>query len=216
MSCAVGRGRHAQGHINRREEPDVRKLTVIEFISLDGVVQAPGDPQEDTEGGFAHGGWQRPYFDEVFMAEASRGMAETDAMLFGRITYDGMAAFWPAQGDDDPFAKHLNHVTKYVASRTLTEATWENTTVLSGDVAAQVREIKAQDGGGISVLGSAGLAQTLMEHDLVDEYSLAVHPIVLGSGKKLFRDAEQVRRLELVESTPTTTGVLLTTYRPVR
>jgi dihydrofolate reductase len=216
MSCAVGRGRHAQGHINRREEPDVRKLTVIEFISLDGVVQAPGDPQEDTEGGFAHGGWQRPYFDEVFMAEASRGMAETDAMLFGRITYDGMAAFWPAQGDDDPFAKHLNHVTKYVASRTLTEATWENTTVLSGDVAAQVREIKAQDGGGISVLGSAGLAQTLMEHDLVDEYSLAVHPIVLGSGKKLFRDAEQVRRLELVESIPTTTGVLLTTYRPVR
>jgi dihydrofolate reductase len=143
-------------------------------------------------------------------------MAETDAQLFGRKTYDGMAAFWPTQGDDDPFAKHLNHITKYVASRTMTTADWENTTVLNGDVAAQVREIKERDGGTISVLGSADLAQMLMAHDLVDEYQLMVHPLVLGSGKKLFRDAEQVRRLELVDVAPTTTGVLLTTYRPAR
>ncbi len=194
----------------------MRKLVVVEFMSLDGVVQAPGDPQEDTEGGFAHGGWQRPYFDDVFMRQAAGGMAETDAQLFGRKTYDKMAAFWPTVGDDDPFAKHLNSVTKYVASRTITEATWEGTTVLNGDVAAQVREIKQRDGGTISVLGSAELAQTLMASDLIDEYFLAVHPILLGSGKKLFRDAEQVRKLELADATPTTTGVLLTTYRPAR
>ncbi len=172
----------------------MRQLVVIEFMSLDGVVQAPGDPQEDTEGGFPHGGWQRPYFDEVFMRQAAAGMAQTDAQLFGRKTYDKMAAFWPTVGDDDPFAKHLNHVTK----------------------AAQVRQVKERDGGTISVLGSVDLAQTLMAHDLVDEYSLAVHPILLGSGKKLFRDAEQVRKLELVDCTPTKTGVLLTTYRPAR
>lgn len=192
----------------------MRKLVVIEFMSLDGVVQAPGDPQEDTEGGFEHGGWQRPYFDDVFMQEAAGGMAATDAQLFGRKTYDKMASFWPTVGDDDPFARHLNSVAKYVASRSMTEATWQGTTVLNGDVAAQVRELKEQDGGTISVLGSADFAQTLMEHDLIDEYSLAVHPIVLGAGKKLFRDSEQVRKLELVDSTPTTTGVLLTTYRP--
>jgi dihydrofolate reductase len=125
-----------------------------------------------------------------------------------------MAAFWPTVGDDDPFAKHLNHVTKYVTSRTMTAAAWTGTTVLTGDVATQVREIKERDGGTISVLGSADLAQTLMRHDLIDAYSLAIHPIVLGSGKKLLRDAEQIQKLELVDSTTTTTGVLLTTYRP--
>jgi dihydrofolate reductase len=189
---------------------------VIEFMSLDGVVQAPGDPQEDTEGGFTLGGWQRPYFDEVFMKEAAVGMAETDAQLFGRKTYDKMAAFWPTVGDDDPFAKHLNHVAKYVASRSMTQAAWEGTTVLTGDVAEQVRRLKGQDGGTISVLGSADLAQTLMAADLVDEYALAIHPIVLGKGKKLFRDPGQLSRLELVEAVPTTTGVLLTTYRSAR
>jgi dihydrofolate reductase len=192
----------------------MRKLVLIEFISLDGVIQGPGDSNEDTEGGFAHGGWQRPYFDEIFMQHAAAGMADTDAHLFGRKTYDKMAAFWPNVGDSDPFAKHLNNVAKFVASRTMTEATWHGTTVLNGDVPTQVREIKERNGGTISVLGSADLAQTLMAHDLVDEYSLALHPLVLGSGKKLFRDADQVRRLELVDSRPSTTGVLLNTYRP--
>lgn len=192
----------------------MRKLVVIEFMSLDGVVQAPGDPQEDTEGGFEHGGWQRPYFDDVLMQEAAGGMAATDAQLFGRKTYDKMASFWPTVGDDDPFARHLNSVAKYVASRSMTDAAWRNTTVLNGDVAAQVRELKSQRGGTISVLGSVDLAQTLMHHDLVDEYALAIHPIVLGSGKKLFQDGDQLRRLQLLDITPTTTGVLLTTYRP--
>jgi len=194
----------------------MRKLVVIEFMSLDGVVQAPGDPQEDTEGGFVHGGWQRPYFDDVFMQEAAGGMAATDAQLFGRKTYDKMASFWPTVGDGDPFAMHLNSVAKYVASRSMTEAAWHNTTVLNGDVAAQVRELKSQQGGTISVLGSVDLAQTLMHHDLVDEYALAIHPIVLGRGKKLFQDGDQLSRLQLLDVTPTTTGVLLTTYRPTR
>jgi dihydrofolate reductase len=195
---------------------DVRTLKVIEFMSLDGVVQAPGDPDEDRDGGFEHGGWQRPYFDEIFVQQAGPGMSTTHAQLFGRRTFEKMAAFWPTQGDDDPFAKHLNHVQKYVASRTLTETSWGPTTILSGDVPSQVRELKERDDGTISVLGSPGLVQTLMAHDLVDEYAIAIHPVVLGSGKKLFRDAEQVRRLELVGSVTTTTGVLMTAYRPVR
>jgi len=194
----------------------VRTLKVIEFMSLDGVVQAPGDPDEDRDGGFEHGGWQRPYFDEIFVQQAGPGMSTTHAQLFGRRTFEKMAAFWPTQGDDDPFAKHLNHVQKYVASRTLTETSWGPTTILSGDVPSQVRELKERDDGTISVLGSPGLVQTLMAHDLVDEYAIAIHPVVLGSGKKLFRDAEQVRRLDLVGSVTTTTGVLMTTYRPVR
>ena len=194
----------------------MRTLKVIEFVSLDGVVQSPGDPDEDRDGGFEHGGWQRPYFDEIFLEQAGPGMSSTHAQLFGRRTFEKMAAFWPTQGDDDPFAQHLNHVHKYVASRTLTETSWGPTTILSGDVPSQVRELKQQDEGTISVLGSPGLVQTLMAHDLVDEYAIAIHPVVLGSGKKLFRDAEQVRRLELVGSVTTTTGVLMTTYRPVR
>ena len=194
----------------------MRTLKVIEFMSLDGVVQAPGDPDEDRDGGFEHGGWQRPYFDEIFVQQAGPGMSTTHAQLFGRRTFEKMAAFWPTQGDDDPFANHLNHVQKYVASRTLTETSWGPTTILSGDVPSQVRDLKQRDDGTISVLGSPGLVQTLMAHDLVDEYAIAIHPVVLGSGKKLFRDAEQVRRLELVGSVTTTTGVLMTTYRPVR
>lgn len=194
----------------------MRKLVVNQFMSLDGVVQAPGGAEEDTEGGFAHGGWQLPYVDDAFMRQAAAGMAETDAQLFGRKTYDIMAAYWPNVGDEDPFAKHLNHAKKYVASRSMTEASWENTTVLNDDVPTQVREIKEQDGGTISVLGSGDLVQTLMAHDLVDEYALAIHPIVLGSGKKLFHDNDQLRKLELVDCTPTTTGVLLATYRPAR
>ncbi len=191
----------------------MRRLVVVEFMSLDGVVQAPGDAHEDTEGGFAQGGWQRSYIDETFLQQAVPGMAATDAQLFGRRTYDKMAAFWPTVGDDDPFARHLNHVPKYVASRTMTEASWAGTTVLS-DAATQVRELKEREGGTISVLGSADLVQTLMSHDLVDEYALAIHPVVLGGGKKLFRDAGQARRLELVSSVTTTTGVVMTRYRP--
>lgn len=194
----------------------MRKLVVTEFLSLDGVYQAPGDPNEDPEGGFRHGGWQRPYFDEVFMAEAARGMAETDAHLFGRKTYEIMAAYWPGAPADDPFARHLNSVRKYVASRTLTEVAWRNTTLLKGDVAEEVAGLKELPGENISVLGSGNLVGTLIEHDLVDEYVLVVHPIVLGGGKRLFPDDGRLRRLRLADSKPTTTGAVILTYAPER
>jgi dihydrofolate reductase len=193
----------------------MRKLVVVEFLSLDGVMQGPGGPDEDRDGGFEHGGWALPYNDDVFMERAMRGMAETDAQLFGRKTYEIMASYWPNAPADDPFAKHLNAIEKYVASRTLTEATWQHTTILD-DAARQVAELKERPGKNVSVLGSGDLAQTLIENDLVDEYSLSVLPVVLGSGKRLFRDGDAIRRLELVDATTTTTGAQLLTYRPLR
>jgi dihydrofolate reductase len=194
----------------------MRKLIVTEFLSLDGVYQAPGHPDEDREGGFQHGGWQMPFSDDVLGAAAGEGMAQTDAQLFGRKTYEIMAAYWPNAPSDDPYAKHLNSVQKYVASRTLKDVEWQNTTLLEGEVAEQVAELKEQAGKNISVLGSGNLVQTLIENDLVDEYVLAVYPIVLGGGKRLFPDDEQVRKLRLVDSKPTTTGGLLLTYEPAR
>lgn len=191
----------------------MRRLVLTEFLTLDGVMQAPGDANEDTEGGFRHGGWQMPFVDDVFMAEATKGMAQTDAHLFGRKTYEIMAAYWPTAPADDPFARHLNSVQKYVATRKLEHAEWQNTTVVR-DVVEAVSELKEQPGKDISVLGSGDLAQTLMANDLVDVYSLSIFPIVLGSGKKLFRDDDQVRQLRLLESTATGTGGLILTYEP--
>jgi dihydrofolate reductase len=193
----------------------MRKLVVTEFLSLDGVYQAPGDPNEDTEGGFELGGWQRPYFDEVLGAAAAEGMARTDAHLFGRKTYEIMAAFWPNAPADDPFSRHLNSVRKYVASNTLSSADWRNTEILRGDLAAEVRRIKEMPGGEISVLGSGDLVRNLTKEGLVDEYVLAVYPIVLGTGKRLF-DGADAAKLELVASKPTTTGGVMLTYRPAR
>lgn len=193
----------------------MRKLVVVEFLSLDGVYQAPGHPDEDREGGFEHGGWQMPYFDEVMGQAAAEGMAATDAQLFGRTTFEKMAAYWPNAPKDDPFAQHLNRVQKYVASTTLTDPSWQPTTVIR-DVPTEVAELKAQEGGTITVLGSGKLVQTLIAHDLVDEYSLAVFPLTLGGGKRLFADDRVLRRLRLVDSKPTSTGGILLTYRPDR
>lgn len=192
----------------------MRTLRAIEFLSLDGVMQAPGAPEEDTEGGFRHGGWQRPYFDEVLGATAGAGMAATGAYLFGRKTYQAMAAYWPAVPDDDPYARSLKSMPKYVASRTLQDVAWQNSTLLKGDVAEEVAKLKEQAGGSIAVLGSGDLVQTLIEHDLVDEYFLVVFPIMLGSGKRLFREAGQARRLSLLDCKPTSTGGVMLTYRP--
>ena len=194
----------------------MRKLVVIEFLSLDGVYQAPGDPNEDTEGGFRHGGWQRPYFDDVLGAAAAQGMAETDAHLFGRKTYEIMAAYWPNAPSDDPYGQHLNNVQKYVASNTLQNVEWQNSTLIRGDLAEEVTKLKEQPGKNIAVLGSGNLVQSLIDHDLVDEYSLSVFPIVLGSGKRLFSDSGQTRRLRLVDSKTTGTGGLILTYQPAR
>ena len=192
----------------------MRMLRVIEFLSLDGVMQAPGAPEEDTEGGFQHGGWQRPYFDDVLGATAAAGMAATDAYLFGRKTYEAMAAYWPTAPQADPYARHLNSTPKYVASRTLQGVSWQNSTLIRGEVAEEVARLKEQPGGNIAVLGSGDLVQTLIKHNLVDEYFLAVFPIVLGSGKRLFRDVDGARRLSLVDCKATTTGGVILTYRP--
>jgi dihydrofolate reductase len=190
------------------------KLVVAEFVSLDGVMQAPGDVDEDREGGFEHGGWQRPYFDDVAGERIGGSMAQTGSFLVGRTTYENRAAFWPTQPDDDPFAKILNALPKYVASTTLSEPlSWERSTLLQGDVPKAVAELKEGEGGNIVVLGSGGLVQTLYENDLVDEYSLMINPIVLGSGKRLFRELPK-RPLKLADSVTTSTGVVMATYVP--
>ena len=194
----------------------MRKLTVSEFVSLDGVMQAPGGADEDTEGGFQHGGWQMGYFDDVAGERIGASMAQTGAFLLGRKTYEIFASYWPTQPDDNPFAKILNGLPKYVASTTLGEPlAWQNSTLLQGDVAKAVAELKEGEGGNIVVLGSGGLVQTLYENDLVDEYSLMIHPIVLGSGKKLFREVPR-KPLKLADSVTTSTGVVMATYVPER
>ena len=192
----------------------MRKLIVSEFLTLDGVMQGPGSPDEDREGGFEHGGWQMPYFDEVQMEFAAEGIAANGAYLFGRKTYEIMAAFWPAQPATDPFAATLNGLPKYVVSTTLQEPlAWQNSTLLKGDVADAIRNLKAQPGKNITVLGSGELVQTLIRHDLVDEFGLMINPLVLGTGKRLFRDGLAPARFRLVDSKTTTTGVLIATYR---
>jgi dihydrofolate reductase len=194
----------------------VRTLVVVEYVSLDGVVQAPGYDGEDPDGGFAHGGWTGP-----FMAEHrrynSRLYPTAGGFLLGRLTYEIFAASWPTVTDPaDRIALALNGRPKYVASTTPFEPTWPGTTVLTGDVAGQVAKLKQESGDEpILLVGSARLAQTLAAHDLVDEYQLMVHPVVLGSGKRLFGDRTEDRvDVRLVDSTTTEGGLVILTYRP--
>lgn len=189
----------------------MRKLVVGTFLSVDGVMQGPGAPDEDTEGGFELGGWQVPLFDDEVGAAIDGWMAEMDALLLGRKTYEIFAGFWP--NADDPIAERLNTVQKYVASRKLQSVEWQNTTLLSSDAADAVRELKAGDGGEIHVTGSGDLIQTLIAHDLVDEFRLIIHPVLLGSGKRLFGDGTVPTGLELVESRTTSTGSVIQVYR---
>jgi dihydrofolate reductase len=191
------------------------KLVVVEMLSLDGVMQGPGGADEDRSGGFEHGGWAMPYFDEVVGEEAGKAMAETGAFLFGRKTYQIMAAYWPNHPDDDIFSNVLNSLPKHVASTTLDEPlAWSGSTLLKGEVAEAVAALKEEQVGNIVVLGSGQLARTLMEHDLVDEYGLTIHPLLLGPGKRLFDEAGAMRPMRLVDSKTSTTGVILATYRP--
>jgi dihydrofolate reductase len=193
------------------------RVIVSDFISLDGVVQSPGGREEDTDGGFAHGGWSMPYFDVDTMGPAIGELLDTtDGLLFGRRTWQTMAAAWPGRAGD-PFADRMNALPKYVASRTLTQAdlTWSGSTLLPADDAiGAIRELRARDGGALQVMGSPSLAGQLAEHDLVDEYRLMVEPILLGGGKRLFPTDGRARPLELVSATPTATGVLICVYRP--
>jgi dihydrofolate reductase len=191
------------------------RLVVSEFLTLDGVMQAPGDPNEDRSGGFERGGWQLAYFDDAFGRFVMEGFAAVGAFLLGRVTYQNFAAFWPKQPADDPVAGPMNETPKYVVSTTLTEPLeWQNSTLIRDDVAAAIRRLKAVDGKDIQVIGSGELIQTLIRESLVDEYRLMVHPIVLGKGKRLFREGTDLSRLTLVESSATSKGVLLLTYVP--
>ncbi|MGN6680758.1 MAG: dihydrofolate reductase family protein [Streptosporangiaceae bacterium] len=192
----------------------MRKLAIVEFVTLDGVMQSLGSPDEDREGGFAYGGWSARYGDEIAARAAGAGMTDVAAYLFGRKTYEKMAAHWPFEPATNPIAAHLNATPKYVVTKTLTSVEWSGTQILSGDPAASVRDLKQAGDGSITVLGSGVLVQTLIEHDLIDEYRIFVHPLVLGTGKRLFREIHQPLRLRLLECTQTSTGVLLLTYQP--
>lgn len=191
----------------------MRKLVVGTFLTLDGVMQGPGGPEEDTEGGFDLGGWQMPLFDDESGQTVDGWMQDTGSLLLGRKTYDIFAGFWPKQPADDETASHLNRVEKYVTSRTMDEAEWENTTVLKGDAAETVRQLKEGEGGEIHVTGSSDLIQTLIANDLVDEFRLIIYPIVLGEGKKLFGDGTIPTSLELVSTARTSKGATVCVYR---
>jgi dihydrofolate reductase len=195
----------------------MRKLIVNEFLTLDGVMQAPGGQDEDRSGGFEHGGWQQPYFDEVFGEAVTTGLAEAGGFLLGRRTWEIFAAYWPtAPIEERSVADPLNTLPKYVASRTLSEPLgWSNSTLIVGDLAEGVRRLKAESGDDLHLFGSGDLMQTLMGDDLIDEYRLMIHPVVLGSGARLFRDGNPRRPLALTDSKTSTTGVLIATYRPV-
>jgi dihydrofolate reductase len=194
----------------------MRKVIVTEWMSLDGVVQAPGAADEDTTGGFQHGGWHLPYFDDLSQNWVVETLTAAGGFLLGRRTYEILAAYWPnASEEEQVVAEPLNTRPKYVASQTLTEPlAWQNSTVLQGDVAEAVAALKQEDGGDLLVIGSAQLVQTLIEHDLVDEFRVMIDPLVVGGGKRIFRDDGVVRPLRLVEHKVTTTGAMVATYAP--
>ena len=189
------------------------RIVVFENLSLDGVMQAPGRPDEDVRGGFAFGGWAIPYADPAMGKVAAESMATTGALLFGRRTYEDFYSVWPHR-KDNPFTDVLNNTLKYVASTTLKEPLpWSNSVLLKGEATHAVAELKARPGKDIVVLGSGALLQALMAHNLIDEYVLQIHPLLLGSGSRLFND-NRFAKLRLVGTTTTTTGVVIATYQP--
>jgi dihydrofolate reductase len=191
------------------------KLTLQTFLTLDGVLQAPGGPDEDRDGAFQHGGWSFPYGDDDFGAAIVRWFDQADAFLLGRRTYQIFSSFWPKVTDPgDPIAAKLNALPKFVASNTLDSLDWHGSTLLGSDVVSEVAKLKEQPGNELQVHGSGDLAHTLIEHDLIDEYRLFYFPVHLGSGKKLFRDGARSAALKLVSSSTTSSGVIISTYRP--
>jgi dihydrofolate reductase len=191
------------------------RLTLHTFLTLDGVMQAPGGPDEDPSGGFAHGGWSFPYGDEDGGAAVAGWFGHASAFLLGRKTYEIFSGHWPRVTDPaNPIAGKLNALPKYVASTTLASADWRNSTLLGGDVAAEVARLKELPGDELQVHGSGELAQTLIEHDLIDEYRLLSYPVHLGPGKKLFRDSAPAAALRLVSTSVTGAGVIIACYVP--
>jgi len=191
----------------------MRKLIVSTFLTLDGVMQAPGGPGEDDSDGFAHGGWSVNYWDERMGEVMGEAMSTGFDLVLGRKTYDIFAAHWPHASEEDG-AKPLNDATKYVASRSRPELGWSNSVLIEGDVAQGVAALKQEDGPELQVHGSGDLIQTLLRHDLVDEYRLLIFPLVIGSGKRLFSEGTVPAGLKLLDSTVSTTGVVIGTYEP--
>jgi dihydrofolate reductase len=190
----------------------MRKLIVGSFITLDGVMQAPGGPEEDREGGFEHGGWSFGYWDEQMQNVMGEWMSQPFELLLGRKTYEIFAAHWP--NTDEPPAELFNSITKYVASTTLKDLEWENSQLIEGDVADGIRALKQEEGPDLSVQGSGNLIQTLLQHGLVDEFRLMIFPLVLGTGKRLFDGGTMPDGLEVDNAQTSSTGVLIATYRP--
>jgi dihydrofolate reductase len=191
----------------------MRRLLVTTFLTLDGVMQAPGGPGEDDGGGFAYGGWSVNYWDDRMNEVMGEAMGSPFAMLLGRRSYEILAGYWPT-APEEAGGKELNEATKYVASRGAPELTWQNSVLLQGDAAETVAALKQEDGPELQVHGSANLIQTLMRHNLVDTYRLWIFPVVVGSGKKLFADGTVPSGLKLVDSVVSTTGVVIGTYEP--
>lgn len=193
----------------------MRKLIASTFASLDGIMQAPGGPEEDPTGGFTLGGWMFAYADESMDISASGFDGKDRELLLGRRTYQIFEAYWPYQPDDHPIAKTLNAAKKYVASRSLTKLDWNNSTLLRGDVVPAIIVLKAQAGPDLQIIGSGNLMQTLQAASLIDEYNVWTFPVVLGRGKRLFSEAARPSALRLVRSRVSTSGVVMSTYVPV-
>ena len=190
----------------------MRKINVTNNVTLDGVMQAPGGKEEDTRNGFRHGGWAAPYHDEVKMKIMGRGMAKRGALLFGRHTYEHFFKVWPGR-TDNPFTEVLDNTQKYVVSRTLNEPLpWKNSTLLLGDAEETVAALKNEPGVDLTILGSGELVRSLVRHNLIDQFVLLIHPLILGAGQRMFDNDGTLGRFKLAESVPTTTGVIIATY----
>jgi dihydrofolate reductase len=190
----------------------MRKLIVNTFVTLDGVMQAPGGPPEDPTGGFTYGGWSVNYWDDVMNQIMGEFMGKPSEILLGRKTYEIFSAHWPYS--KEPGADELNLAKKYVASRTLNTVDWNNSTILKGDIVQEIEKLKSQDGPELLVHGSSNLIQTLLKNDLVDEYRLFVFPVVIGKGKRLFDQGTVPSSLKLIDSKTSTTGVIVAIYEP--
>ena len=192
----------------------MRKLIVLTFVTLDGVMQAPGGPGEDDSGGFKYGGWSVGYFDDVLGKVMGEQMSEPFDLLLGRRTYDIFASHWPRVGDDDPAARMINRARKYVVSHRPVSADWKGTVPITGDVVGRIKEIKKEDGPQIQVHGSSNLIQTLLKNDLVDELWLKIFPVTVGPGKRLFGDGTMPAGFKLSSGQITSSGVFVGTYAP--
>ncbi len=191
----------------------MRELAILSFQTLDGVMQAPRFPDEDQSSGFYNGGWGAPYWDEVMTQVLQYAMAEPYDILFGRTTYQLFSRHWPGVTQENPVARIMNGSRKYVATHSLTSLDWENSEIVSGDVPAEIAALKSSAGPLIQVHGSAGLIQTLLAHDLIDEYRIWTFPVLAGKGKRLFEDVDRLKTLSLIRSEATSNGVVMGIYR---